>query len=307
MGDCSFHTLQFADDVLIFFDGTLSSATIIKLILDAFSESSGLKINYNKSAIIPLNLTSEESGSLADFFTCTSQSFPLMYLGLPLSPKKLRRLDYLPLIEKLDSRLAGWKCSTLSRGGRLILLNSVLSGIPSFFCSAFLLPAWVLCALEKIRRDFFWKGKKLTNGFHCLVKWENVCRPKHLGGVGVRNMRASNSALLMKGLWSFFHSPSTPWVMFLRSKHYRLRPPVLSQKAPAGCAPIWKDMLKLAAPFNTSVCFNLGNGLSLSFWSARWFEDFTLMKDFPNLYAVSTTKNASVAIWVQRFASSFHQ
>ncbi len=162
----------------------------------------------------------------------------------------------------------------------------------------------MLCALEKIKRGFFWKGKKLNNGFHYLVKWEKVCRPKQLGGVGVRNLCSSNSALLMKGLWNFFDSPSTPWVRFLWSKHYRLRPPVLSHKAPTGCSPIWKDVLRLAAPFNTSVCFTLGNGMSLSFWSARWFEDFTLMKRFPNLSAASTTKNASIFNWVQRYASS---
>ncbi len=119
-------------------------------------------------------------------------------------------------------------------------------------------------------------------------------------------MRTANSALLMKGLWSFFHSPSTPWVTLLRAKHYKLRPPMLSHKAPAGCAPIWKDMLKLAAPFNTSISFTLGNGSSLSFWSARWFEDSTLMNQFLNLYAASTTKKASVATWIRRFAPSLY-
>ncbi len=88
MGECCFHTLQFADDLLIVFDGTLRSAAVIRLILDAFSESSGLKINFGKSAILPLNLTVEQTDSLATFFNCTSLSFPLMYLGFPLSPKK---------------------------------------------------------------------------------------------------------------------------------------------------------------------------------------------------------------------------
>lgn len=205
VGDATFHTLQFAGDMLLFFDGSSRSAAVIKLILDAFSDSSGLRINYQKSTIIPINLHNEQASSLAAFFDCSTHCFPINYLGLPLSPKKLCKADYLPLIEKLDNRLAGWKGLLLSRGGRLVLLNSVLSSISTFFCSAYLLPTWVIKSIDKIRRGFFWRGKKLDNGFHCLAKWEHVCRPKRSGGIGVRNLRATNHALMMKTLWSFYN------------------------------------------------------------------------------------------------------
>ncbi len=199
-GDVNIHALQFADDLLIFFDGSRRSAGVIKVVLDAFSAASGLKINFSKSSIIPINLESSRVGGLANFFGCPTIGFPFTYLGLPLSPKALRKSDYLPLIEKLHNRLAGWKGLLLSRGGRLALLNSVLSGIPTYFCSAFLLPAWVSKAVDRVRWGFFWKGKKINNGFHCLVKWEQVCRPKRFGGIGIWNIRSMNSALLMKGL-----------------------------------------------------------------------------------------------------------
>ncbi len=170
IGDCNVHTLQFADDLLLFFDGTLRSASIIRIILDSFAENSGLKINFDKSSLIPINLVKENLSDLVGFLGCPPQSFPLIYLGLPLSPSRLRKADYLPLLEKLDKRLAAWKGSTLSRGGRLVLLNSVLSAIPTFFCYAFQLPSWVVDAIEKIRQGFFWRGSNLSSGFHCLVK-----------------------------------------------------------------------------------------------------------------------------------------
>ncbi len=154
-GDVVIHTLQFADDLLIFFDGTTRSAEVIKVVLDAFSSASGLKINYAKSSIIPINLASSQASELASFLGCSSFGFPFTYLGLPLSPKALSKSDYLPLIEKLDKRLAGWKGLLLSRAGRLVLLNAVLSSVPAFFCSAFLVPTWVSKAIDKIRRGFF--------------------------------------------------------------------------------------------------------------------------------------------------------
>nr|CAD1824707.1 unnamed protein product [Ananas comosus var. bracteatus] len=121
IGEVSIHTLQFADDILIFFDGSRKSAAVIKVILDAFSDSSGLKINFNKSALIPLHLSDDQAADLSTIFGCSTQRFPFSYLGLPLSPKRLLKADYLPIIEKIDARLAGWKGATLSRGKSILL------------------------------------------------------------------------------------------------------------------------------------------------------------------------------------------
>ncbi len=225
VGEVRIHSLQFADDLLIFFDGTAKSAKVIKLLLDAFSSASGLKINFAKSSIIPVNLETSLAAGLADFFGCSAGSFPTTYLGLPLSPKALRKADYLPLVEKMDKHLAGWKGSLLSRAGRLVLLNSVLSSVPAFFCSAFRIPAWVSKTIDRIRRGFFWKGKVLDNGFHCLVNWEQVCRPRDQGRMGIRKLKVMNSALLMKNFWSFYNARASPWVRLLLLLHYKRRSP----------------------------------------------------------------------------------
>ncbi len=304
VGEVKIHTLQFADDLLIFFDGTSWSAGAIKQILDAFSMISGLKINFDKSSIVPINLVSSQASALANFFGCSLHGFPFNYLGLPLSPKALRKSDYLPLAEKVDNRLAGWKALSLSRGGRLVLLNSVLSSIPAYFCSIFKLSVWVTKSIDKIRRDFFWKAKKLFNGFHCLVKWDHVCRPKKLGGIGIQNLRSKNSALLMKGLWSFYNARSLPWVRLLVQKHCRFRSPTSATVSPAGCCPVWKGVLCTSSPFHLSVSFSLGNGATTAFWNSRWSGELLLRNSLPNLYAVSNLKHLSVKSWARRFAST---
>nr|CAD1822962.1 unnamed protein product [Ananas comosus var. bracteatus] len=159
IGNLKVHTLQFADDTLMFFDGSLRTAAAIKLILDGFSENSGLNINYNKSAIIPINLSQEQSSALSSSLGCSTQDFPFTYLGLPLTPKPLSKSEYLPLIEKIDKRLAGWKEKSLSKGGRLVLLNSVISTIPTYLSSVFQLPIWVQKAIDKTRRGLFGEAR----------------------------------------------------------------------------------------------------------------------------------------------------
>ncbi len=248
VGNARIHTLQYADDILLFFDDSCRSAGVNKGVLDCFTAASGLKINFGKSYLVLVHLLSPQAAELASLFSCPLHSFPFTYLGLPLSPKPPCKSDFLSLIQKVDLRLASWKGMLLSKGGRLVLLNSVLSSLPSFFCSVFRLLAWVITALDKIRRGFFWRGKKLANGFHCLVKWDQVCRPRRVGGIGIQNFRSMNSALLMKGLWKFYNSPSLRWVQLLLHKHYKFRTPS-SNTIPTGCSPLWKGILSTSAPF----------------------------------------------------------
>lgn len=178
VGDTKFHTSQFTDDMLLFFGGSSSSAAVIKLILDAFSSSSRLKINYQKSAIITISLQGNQASSLANIFGCSTYGFPFKYLGLPLSAKKLRKTDYLPLIEKLDNRLVGWEGLMLLRGGCLVLLNSVLSSIPTFFFATYRLRSWVINSIDKMERQ------KACEWFPLLGKMGTSMPPQAIWRIG---------------------------------------------------------------------------------------------------------------------------
>jgi hypothetical protein len=65
----------------------------LKLLLVGFEYLSGLKINYSKSEMIPLNLTETESYRLANVIGCKIGILPIKYLGVPLHWKKLRIRD----------------------------------------------------------------------------------------------------------------------------------------------------------------------------------------------------------------------
>jgi hypothetical protein len=59
------------------------------------------------------------------------------------------------VIRKISSRLSRWKVKTLSIGGRLTLLKSVLVSIPVFYMFLFKVPKGVLKKMESIRSKFF--------------------------------------------------------------------------------------------------------------------------------------------------------
>ncbi|GJX36838.1 RNA-directed DNA polymerase, eukaryota [Tanacetum coccineum] len=99
--------------------------------------------------------------------------------------------------EKVTSCLSRWKMKTLSIGGRLTLLKSVLGSMPIFHMSIFKVPSSVLQRLESIRSRFF-KGHDLGSNKASWVKWSNVLTSKEKGGLGVSSLYALNRGLLFK-------------------------------------------------------------------------------------------------------------
>lgn len=169
----------------------------LKQILDDFSMATGLGINFHKSTFVPMHIPDEIASAMANVLGCPISTFPQSYLGLPLSPHKVRVSDYQPLLSKIDRYLAGWKARLLSTGGRLILVNSVLSSLAVYHMAALLLPKTVIEAIDARRRSFLWTGEEKCHGSNCLVAWE-VCQDKICGGLGVTNLANQNHCLLLK-------------------------------------------------------------------------------------------------------------
>ena len=134
-------------------------------------------INYHKSTVVPIKTSSSLANSMAASFGCVVSSFPQTYLGLPLSPYKLRLSDLSSVISKCDMHLSGWRGRSLPIGSRLILINSVITAKFSHAMSAGLLPAGAIEAIDKRRRAFLWTGEEKCSGGHSKVAWDEVCTP----------------------------------------------------------------------------------------------------------------------------------
>jgi hypothetical protein len=68
--------IQYADDTLLLIQGCPNQARLLKEILDAFSASTCLAINYVKSTSVPLNLDSEEQTLISNILGCPIATFP---------------------------------------------------------------------------------------------------------------------------------------------------------------------------------------------------------------------------------------
>lgn len=146
--------LQYADDLLIFTTGGGEDLCIIKLIFYIFEGLSGLRVNSKKTCLFTSQRNLTPHISLTRTVHCIAGSLPNTNLGIPISGGWPRKKDWDLLLSKIRSRLATKKSKFLSLGGRLTLINSVLTAIPTHWMSIFKLPSWVIKNINKIRRDF---------------------------------------------------------------------------------------------------------------------------------------------------------
>ena len=134
----------------------------------------------------------------------------MIYLGMPLGSWHKTTSIWNPILERMEKKLLGWKRLYLSKGGRLTLLKSTLSSLPTYYLSLFTILKAVATRLERIQRNFLW-GSLVECFKYPLVAWEKVCFPRELGGLGIRKLAPFNQALLGKWLWRYDHETSHLW------------------------------------------------------------------------------------------------
>jgi hypothetical protein len=176
--------LQYADDTILFIEDDLVKAKGLRLVLSAFEKLSGLKINFHKSELFCFGEAKNRTMEYIRFFGCREGVFPFRYLGIPMSPRKLSNGDWRMVEERFQKKLSSWKGKMLSSGGRLVLINSVLSSLPLYMLSFFRIPKGVLEKLDYYRSRFFWQCDEHKKKYR-LAKWSILHKPKSAGGWGL--------------------------------------------------------------------------------------------------------------------------
>jgi hypothetical protein len=146
-----FPIVQYADDTLLILPDEAKKLFILKGLLRSFSNSTGLNVNSNKSCLLPINVSETKLSHLAATFGCKAGNIPFTYLGLRLGTTRPTVQDFTPLLTRMERRLSGFS-RFLSYQGRLILVNSVLSTLPTYFMCTLYIPIQVIEQIDRFRK-----------------------------------------------------------------------------------------------------------------------------------------------------------
>lgn len=253
---------------MVFTDGNPSSLQGIFDVLDDFEALSGLKINPAKSSIYMAGRITQSFQNEVQRLCIPADTLPVRYLGLPLTTISMTRDDYEPLIDKIRTRLLSWSSKSLSYEGRLQLINFVIMSITNFWCSVFKLPERCLEEIERMCSGFLWSGTPTSNT-QAKVAWDDVCKPKSEGGLGIRRLADSSRVFALSLIWRLLTNSGSLWVAWTRANLLR-RCCFWDVSDRYAGSWIWRKLLKLrgqAMAFLRSEIVNSNNTL---FWFDNW-------------------------------------
>lgn len=293
--------VQYADDTLLILPADARQLFILKGLLRSFSDSTGLNVNFNKSCLLPINISEEKLNHLSRSFGCKTGTMPFTYLGLPVGTTRPSVQDFTPLVTKLERRLSGVS-KFLSYHGRLLMVNSVLTALPTYYMCTLIIPPTVVEQIDRFRKHCIWSKGDINRKGTCLVAWEPMCRSKEEGGLAIINIQNQNSALLMKFLDKFYNHSEIPWVKLTWNKLYHNENIPPHRKSPCGSF-WWKDIIKLFSKYSEFASSSPCKGNSISLWHDNWCGEIIEQK-FPHLYSYCRKKHWSIKFFIEKDLSN---
>ncbi|GJU81731.1 hypothetical protein Tco_1284096 [Tanacetum coccineum] len=211
-----------------------------------------------------IGISNKDVTTAANLIGCTTFTMPFNYLGVKVRAPSSKSCSWEEVLTKISARLSKWKLKTLSIGGRLTLIKSVLTSLPLYHMSIYKVPIGVLNRMESIRRRFF-IGADNNERKISMIGWQKVLASKKKEAI-----YGDHGALNIPGAGS----RSSLWHNIIRKigslsiKHIN---------------------------FLSYIKKKVGNGMYTSFWEELWLSNIPLMNVFLRLYTLENNKQVTVA------------
>ncbi|XP_019179245.1 PREDICTED: uncharacterized protein LOC109174463 [Ipomoea nil] len=265
--------LFFAYDCLFFFRANNFEAGVLNGVLKEYGAASGQEVNLGKSSIVfGRNIHREDKEAVCEELGIHEQQGQGKYLGLPgyVGRKKREILGFVR--DRVRARVMQWGNRFLSRGGREVLLKTVLQSLPNYAMNVFLLPLSLCDEIEKTMNSFWWGCERRERGGIRWSKWSDLCVPKKFGGMGFRRVREMNLAMLGKQGWNFLTKPDALVTRVFKARYF---PKCSFLEAKRGSNPsfVWSSIWESQTMVGKGVRWRVGNGESIRVWGDPWLPD----------------------------------
>ncbi|KAL5572899.1 hypothetical protein UlMin_022496 [Ulmus minor] len=261
--------LLFADDSLLFLEAKTSACLAMKEVLNLYEAASGQAVNLLKSAVcFGPKLPEGEAASMAGLLGIPRVRCHEKYLGLPCFTGKNKQGIFSSIKDRVWNKLCGWKSKLLSAGGREILSKTVIQAIPSYAMNLFKLPISLINELHRLCAQFWWGGDSEKKRMHWCT-WEKLCVHKADGGMGFRDLRLFNRALLAKQAWRIHSSPTSLVSRVLQGLYFH-QSSFLEAKVNSSSSFVWRSIVWGRGLFTQGSRRKIGSGKDTFIYHDGW-------------------------------------
>uniref|UniRef100_A0A2N9GB01 Reverse transcriptase domain-containing protein n=1 Tax=Fagus sylvatica TaxID=28930 RepID=A0A2N9GB01_FAGSY len=177
----AFTHVMYADDLMLFAKATTCEVQVLDECLEKYCEWFGQLINREKSGLIFSKLVvRERKRAIKLELNMKAISTAATYLSAPLFTSRSRTKDFKFLQDRLESKLKGWRCKSLSWAGRSTLIKSVAQALPTYTFASSDVPVAVCDKLDAATRRFWWKPNRESGSYLAWKAWDHLCSPKGL-------------------------------------------------------------------------------------------------------------------------------
>ena len=257
--------LLFADDTMFFLSTNSTCRAALRDILQRYEEASGQTINPEKSAItFSKHTPSDLKQAVKDDLQIQKEGGTGKYLGLPEQFGRKKKDLFASIVDRIKQIASGWSTKFLSTAGKMAMLQSVLSAVPSHSMTCFKLPI-SLCKRIQSTVTRFWRDKRKM----AWIAWEKLAQPKFRGGLGFRDFESFNDALLAKLSWRLTQHPEGLLGRTLFGKYCAAEDFLLCPETDA-ISHGWRGILIGRNLLLQNLGWVIGDGQDIKIWSDPW-------------------------------------
>ena len=207
---------MFADDTLLFLDGTIDNMDRALNVIHRFGAASGAKLNLHKSVGIWLSHSERtwQWGEAAGMKWLKSGEVT-KYLGYPFGLHLPQKEKDGKMLGQIRKHLAKWVSHPLSLAGRIMVANQVVLASIWYFASCTDFTGKALKLAKATVRNYIWSGKQ-NSCARAKVRWDTAVLPIVRGGVKILDPQWQSSALLIKLLIRGLSVGYEPWKTLVR-------------------------------------------------------------------------------------------
>ena len=161
-----------------------------------------------------------------------------------------------------------WTEKYSSSGAKETLIKSVAQVIPTFAMSVFKFSATLCEELMHMTRDFWWGDDKDRRCIHRL-SWEKLTKRKSQGGMGFKDLKVFNQALLARQAWRLIAHPDSLCARVLKAKYYH-GADLLDTAFIHNASPGWQGIMHGLELLKKGCIWRICNGNSVRIWRDNW-------------------------------------